>query len=49
MKGICWTNLSQWMYFRCGHCFYTWQCETRRRQRKWTQDLLTWRNCLDVI
>jgi hypothetical protein len=31
-----------------GHGFYTWQCETRHRQRKWRKDLLTWWNCLDV-
>jgi hypothetical protein len=32
-----------------GYGFYNWQCETRHRQRKWWQDLLTGWNCQDVI
>jgi hypothetical protein len=30
------------------HGFYTWQQETRHRQRKWTQDLVTLWNCLEI-
>jgi hypothetical protein len=41
--------LNESLSMNAGQCFYTWQCETRHRQRKWCQDLLTWWNCLDVI
>jgi hypothetical protein len=47
-KLIVWTNLSQWMYFNCGHGFYAWQQETRHAEGKRCQDLLKRWNCLDV-
>jgi hypothetical protein len=55
--GFSWVfgmNMFEWISLNecisdAGHGIYTWQCETRHRQRKWRQDLLTGWNCLNVI
>jgi hypothetical protein len=38
-KGICSNQSLKECMSDSGHGFYTWQCETRHRQRKWCQDL----------